>query len=109
VEHVAPRTPLEEILAAVWAEVLRLERVGVHDNFFALGGDSILAIQAVTRSRKRGVLFAPRQLFQYQTIAQLAAVAEDVVPVQPERFDFPDVGMSQQALDDVLAELSEEI
>jgi aryl carrier-like protein len=104
VEHVAPRNPVEEILAAVWAEVLHLDRVGVHDNFFALGGDSILAIQVVTRSRKRGVRFAPRQIFQHQTIARLAAAAEveDAVRVEPE-FSF-----SQKALDDVLIELSQE-
>jgi amino acid adenylation domain-containing protein len=130
-EHVAPRNPVEGVLAAVWAEVLRLERVGIHDNFFALGGDSILAIQAVTRSRKRGVHFAPRQILQNQTIAQLAAVAdasglwesaaEDVILAEPlfsgsglqepGRFDptyFPEAGLSQEALDDVLAELSEE-
>jgi amino acid adenylation domain-containing protein/non-ribosomal peptide synthase protein (TIGR01720 family) len=74
--HVAPRTPAEETLAAVWAEVLRLERVGVHDNFFELGGESILAIQMVTRARRRGVEVTPRQVFQYQTIAELASVAE---------------------------------
>jgi amino acid adenylation domain-containing protein len=117
-EHVAPRNPVEEALAEVWAEVLRLERVGIHDNFFALGGDSILAIQVVTRSRKRGVTFAPRQLFQHQTIAQLAAVVEDAAPARsafrvpgsqgPEHFDFPDATLSQKALDDVLAELAEE-
>ncbi len=108
-EHAAPRNPVEATLAAVWAEVLHLDRVGVHDNFFALGGDSILAIQVVTRSRKRGVVFAPRQLFQHQTIAQLAAVAEDGVPEdpQPRHLDIPDAAVSQKLLEDVLAELAE--
>ncbi|HEX2211858.1 MAG TPA: amino acid adenylation domain-containing protein, partial [Longimicrobium sp.] len=72
---VAPRTPVEETLAAVWADVLRLERVGVADNFFERGGDSILAIQVVSRARRAGVEITPRQLFEYQTIAELASVA----------------------------------
>jgi len=75
-EYVAPRNPVEEILAAVWAEVLHLERVGVTDNFFELGGDSILTIQVVARCKKRGLRFAPRHIFQHQTIAGLALVTE---------------------------------
>ena len=71
----APRRPAEELLAAVWAEVLRLDRVSVHDNFFDLGGDSILSIQIVARARRRGLVFEPRHLFEHQTIAELAAVA----------------------------------
>ena len=128
-EHVAPRDAAEEALAAVWAEVLHLERVGIHDNFFALGGDSILAIQVVTRSRKRGVRFAPRQIFQNQTIAQLAAVAEVAHPpgaaagkaaaTGPSIANtmagpgsslptyFPEAGLSQQDLESLLAELAE--
>ncbi len=70
-----PRTPGEERLAAIWREVLGLDSVGVHDNFFQLGGDSILSIQIVARARRAGRLFTPRQLFEHQTIAGLAAVA----------------------------------
>ncbi|HEX6371120.1 MAG TPA: non-ribosomal peptide synthase/polyketide synthase [Longimicrobium sp.] len=73
--YVAPRTPVEQTLAAIWAEVLRLERVGVRDGFFELGGDSILAIQVVSRARRAGVHITPRQLFEYQTVAELASVA----------------------------------
>jgi amino acid adenylation domain-containing protein/non-ribosomal peptide synthase protein (TIGR01720 family) len=70
----APRTPTEELLAGIWGEVLRHERVGRQDNFFALGGDSILSIQIVARAQQAGLRLTPRQLFQYQSIAELAAV-----------------------------------
>ncbi len=70
-----PRGPKEERLAAIWREVLGLERVGSHDNFFELGGDSILSIQIVARARREGLLLTPRQVFESQTISELAAVA----------------------------------
>ncbi|HVR95886.1 MAG TPA: condensation domain-containing protein, partial [Thermoanaerobaculia bacterium] len=75
-EHVAPRNPVEEVLAGVWAEVLGRERVGVYDNFFELGGDSILTLQVVAKGKKAGIRFAPRQIFQHQTVAELAEVAD---------------------------------
>ena len=71
-----PRNRVEEVLVAVWSEVLRRERVGIHDNFFELGGDSIRAIQVVARCRKQGLRVAPRQIFQHQTIAELAELVE---------------------------------
>ena len=72
--HVAPRTPLEARIAAIWADVLKLERVGATDNFFELGGDSIISIQVVSRARREGMTFTPKQLFQLQTVEGLAAV-----------------------------------
>ena len=69
----APRTPLEERLAAIWSDVLHAERVGVHDNFFALGGDSLLSLQVVARALRAGLRLAPRQLFEAPTVAELAA------------------------------------
>src|SRR5262249_41057474 len=65
--HRAPRTAQEELLCALFAEVLRLERVGIDDNFFALGGDSIMSIQLVSRARQRGLVITPRAIFQHQT------------------------------------------
>jgi amino acid adenylation domain-containing protein/non-ribosomal peptide synthase protein (TIGR01720 family) len=75
-EFVAARTRTEEALAEVWSQVLGAERVGVEDNFFQLGGDSIQSIQVVARARRAGIRLTPRQLFQHQTIAELAAVAD---------------------------------
>jgi amino acid adenylation domain-containing protein len=69
---VAPRNPVEEILAAVWAQVLGADRVGIHDNFFALGGDSIRSLQVLAAARDRGVRLTLLQLFQHQTIATLS-------------------------------------
>ncbi|MEU0334315.1 non-ribosomal peptide synthase/polyketide synthase [Streptomyces sp. NPDC006193] len=76
VRHVAPRTPTEHALAAIWADVLHLERVGVDDNFFELGGDSIVSIQVVARARQEGLLLTSRDLYQHQTVAALARCAD---------------------------------
>ena len=70
-----PETPLQEQLVGVWQEVLGVDRVGIHDNVFDLGGDSIVIIQIVARAREMGIKLAPNQLFDHQTIAALAEVA----------------------------------
>ncbi|MFJ6727837.1 amino acid adenylation domain-containing protein [Streptomyces sp. NPDC091281] len=72
----APSGPVEELLCAVFAEVLGLERVGVDDDFFTLGGDSIVAMQLVGRARAAGLRVTPRLVFRHRTVAALAAVAE---------------------------------
>ena len=72
---VAPRTPFEEALASIWAETLGVERVGIHDNFYELGSDSIINIQVIAKARRAGLHLVPKQLFQYQTIAELAEAA----------------------------------
>jgi non-ribosomal peptide synthase protein (TIGR01720 family) len=69
----APATPAECTLAAIWCAVLRRDQVSADDNFFALGGDSILSIQVVTRASQRGLGLTPRDVFQHQTLAALAA------------------------------------
>jgi amino acid adenylation domain-containing protein len=76
--YVAPAGPVEEALAAVWAETLRVERVGARDNFFALGGDSMRAIQLLALARARGIPFSLQDLFRHQTVAELAK------QIQPE-------------------------
>lgn len=75
-EYEAPRTELEAILTDVWREALRVERVSVRDNFFDLGGDSILSMRTVSRARARGLEVSPAELFQHQTVADLAAAIQ---------------------------------
>ena len=70
-----PASAVEEILAGIYAQVLGLERVGVDDSFFDLGGDSILSMQVVARARAAGVQCRPRDVFVEQTVARLARVA----------------------------------
>ncbi|MEU1026335.1 AMP-binding protein, partial [Streptomyces sp. NPDC005904] len=71
-----PRTEAEQILAGVWREVLGVPEVGAEDNYFTLGGDSVLGIQIVSAARRAGYALTPRHLFTHQTLAELAAVAE---------------------------------
>lgn len=71
----APHDGVEAALAALWAAALNIESVGRHDNFFTLGGDSILSLQIIARARRQGIRLTPKQLFEKQTIAELAAVA----------------------------------
>ena len=71
----APTDAIEEILAGIYAQVLGLERVGVDDSFFDLGGDSISSMQVVARARAAGVTCRPRDIFVEQTVARLARVA----------------------------------
>ncbi|MEM1394343.1 MAG: amino acid adenylation domain-containing protein, partial [Cyanobacteria bacterium P01_H01_bin.150] len=69
---VEPSIKEEKILAKIWAEVLGLERVGIHDNFFSLGGDSIRSIQVQSQAQKYDLSFSIQKLFQFQTIYELA-------------------------------------
>src|SRR6185295_18482038 len=69
-----PRNAVEETLTRIWSDALGVERVGINDNFFELGGDSIISIQIAARASQAGVRFIPRQIFQHQTIAELAQV-----------------------------------
>ncbi|HCF3886222.1 TPA: non-ribosomal peptide synthetase, partial [Pseudomonas aeruginosa] len=80
-EYVAPASEPERQLAAIWADVLGRERVGVTDNFFALGGDSIVSIQVVSRARQAGLQLSPRDLFQLQNIRKLAERCSAAAPV----------------------------
>ncbi|TDQ50729.1 non-ribosomal peptide synthetase [Actinorugispora endophytica] len=72
-----PTTPTERVLADLVARVLDLGAVGVHDGFFELGGDSIVAVQLTTRARRRGLSLTPRDVFTLRTVAALAAAADE--------------------------------
>ncbi|WP_460655941.1 non-ribosomal peptide synthase/polyketide synthase [Kribbella endophytica] len=73
----APTTAVERVLCSAYAEVLALPAVGIEDDFFALGGDSILAIKLVSRARAAGLQVTPREVFRHRTVAALAAVASE--------------------------------
>ncbi|ALE76833.1 hypothetical protein FRP1_29010 (plasmid) [Pseudonocardia sp. EC080625-04] len=83
----SPRTPEEQVLAEVFAEVLGVERVGVDDDFFAVGGDSIRSIQVVARARSRGLEVTPRMVFDRRTVAELASVATSTAAARPTSLD----------------------
>ncbi|BDH12172.1 non-ribosomal peptide synthase/polyketide synthase [Streptomyces hygroscopicus] len=87
--YVAPRTETETGLAGIWAEVLGVPRVGVEDNFFALGGDSILSIQIVSRARRAGLALTSKDVFRHQTIAELALRTAAVTPPPADGTEAP--------------------
>ncbi|HYN19809.1 MAG TPA: amino acid adenylation domain-containing protein [Thermoanaerobaculia bacterium] len=74
-DRAEPVSETERLLAGVWCEVLDLERVGLQDNFFELGGDSLLSIRVVARAAQAGCQISVQQIFEHQTLAELAAVA----------------------------------
>ncbi len=78
--YVAPSTDVERRLAEAWQGTLGIEKVGVNDNFFDLGGDSILGLQLIARATAAGLQLSPDQLFEHQTIAELARVLAAAAP-----------------------------
>ena len=107
-EFEKPRTKVERQLAVIWEEMLGLEKVGIHDNFFQLGGDSILAIQVIARANRARYGLTPKHLFEHQTIARLATAVkvghatigenetvQGPVPLSPIQHWFFELGLSQ--------------
>jgi amino acid adenylation domain-containing protein len=80
-EFVAPRNAVEQTLADIWSAVLRVSRVGIQDDFFELGGDSIISIRIVARAKQAGIQFKPAELFQARTIERLAVMVEQSQPM----------------------------
>lgn len=72
VGYIAPKNEVEQKLCSIWSALLKIERVGVNDNFFALGGDSIISIQVVARAKQQGLNITTKLLFSHQTVAELA-------------------------------------
>jgi hypothetical protein len=88
-EFVAARTPGEKLLAKIWCEVLEVDRVGVHDDFFALGGCSTHSMEVTVKAEAAGMPLTPEAVFVCSTIAELAAeygrsANDDVNATEPE-------------------------
>jgi hypothetical protein len=87
-EFVAPRTENERTIAAIWIQLLGLEKVSVHDNFFELGGDSLVGFRAVNRANQAGLSLTLRMLFQHKSIAEIVkAMGVEVETKQPARLN----------------------
>ncbi len=117
-EYVVSATQTEIALAKIWRGVLGLEQVGTQDNFFDLGGDSVIGIQIVARAATQGLQFSPEQLFHHQTIAGLAgwldgagpspeipAAAEPAEPDVPPTAGGFDADLSADELDKIFSQL----
>jgi amino acid adenylation domain-containing protein len=99
---VAPRNPVEAILANIWAEVLKLEKVGIHDNFFYLGGHSLMATQVISRVRNAFSIEVPlRQIFDAPTIAEMAAIITDN---HLKRANAPKLARTPRKIDSMIEE-----
>ncbi len=87
--YTSARTPYEKILADAWMRVLGIERIDIHTNFFEAGGDSILSLLVIARVREAGLVLTPKQMFQHQSIAELARVAvpTSLAPGEQETVD----------------------
>jgi amino acid adenylation domain-containing protein len=82
-EYIGARTPVEEVVAGIWAEVLGLEQVGINDNFFDLGGHSLLATRAVSRIREAfGMPFPLRRIFEDPTVAGLSQIIDETIKTE---------------------------
>lgn len=77
---------LAKNLLDIWRQVLKTDNVGLHDNFFSVGGDSILSIQVVAKARQQGIVLSPTAIFDHQTVAELALFAESE---QPDQYTIP--------------------
>jgi aryl carrier-like protein len=108
---VAPRDATEATLVEIWQSVLDLAGIGVEDDFFELGGDSIISLQVVARARQAGLKLSARDLFQHRTIANLAriarpATAADAVQVaSPSPATFALMNLSPEELDRITSSL----
>ena len=135
-DYAAPRTELEQQLVEVWQLVLGISQVGIYDNYFELGGDSVQVIQIIARCGNAGLQLTPAQLFQHQTIAELAAMIDTSAPPAAETTeatppvadiiappaasepttpsgdysaaDFPEAGLDQADLDRFLSSIQQQ-
>ncbi|MFD4439543.1 amino acid adenylation domain-containing protein [Nocardia sp. NPDC058519] len=100
----APTGTMQTLLAELFARVLGVPQVGVHDSFFAIGGDSILSIQLVSLARTAGIVFSTRDVFEHRTVAKLSDIAALDSPNAPVLAELPGGGIGEVALTPVLAD-----
>jgi aryl carrier-like protein len=110
-EFVAPRTETGKTLSAIWAEVLRLERVGIRDDLFELGADSLHIFQIAARANKAGITIAPAQFLKHRTIAgvltqlqsgiasETTAAVPSIVRVSREKYRVQRSALSQEKIE----------
>lgn len=109
--YVAPHTVSEEKLAQIWSQVLGIKQVGIYDNFFEFGGDSLLALRLINRLMQIGFLLKPEQVFEHQTIAKLASVLDsaqsvtDVLPLTARQTQLLNTNLSDYAITTGLFEM----
>lgn len=104
---VAPHTPAEKLMVDIWAEVLDLELIGMHDNFFTLGGHSMLATQVISRIRKAFRVELPlRAIFQKPTIEELAKLVTDM---EIEQTEFDDLARMLEEIELLSDERAQEL
>ena len=116
--HTPPKTAFEKTMVKVWEKVLKKHPIGIHDNFFQLGGDSLLSIHLLAEARKEGIQLGSTQLFEGPTIAQLQKkikggeeTPQDEVQKEGEAYIAPpsfqpEVSLSQEELDIIFRQLS---
>ncbi|HEY6320788.1 MAG TPA: nitroreductase family protein, partial [Thermoanaerobaculia bacterium] len=109
--HQEPRDATERLIAELWRELLRVPHLGIHDNFFEVGGDSVLAVRFIARAAQSGLVVSSRQLFEFQTVAGLgaavaAARAEPLPQQQPAAAPAAAV-LNDEEIDRLMAELRE--
>jgi NAD(P)-dependent dehydrogenase (short-subunit alcohol dehydrogenase family) len=113
-EYLAPRSAEERILAGIWCEALGLEKVGINDDFFELGGDSVLGLRIVAKANEAGLRMTGRQIFEHHTIAELAAAvvgAQAAAVKPPDSQDdvpasaFPAARLDEKQLESFLTQL----
>jgi hypothetical protein len=115
--YAPPENATQEILVGLWQSVLGLEQVGIHDNFFELGGDSMVGVQLISQANDAGLELAPDQLFEHQTVAELAALVDaggaetggaEVAAAEDDYGDaFVDSGLDEDQLAQVFSKLEE--
>jgi aryl carrier-like protein len=107
-----PSKPEEQILIDIWQALLRVKKIGISDNFFSLGGDSIIAIQVISQLKERGYAAETAHIFQYQTIEELAEHIAVAKPQETQAFedtivsDYEAGKLDQSELDDIFADLN---